>query len=89
MSDDRRRCFGLVHIDVWHGRIRKAENCETVRAGMGLLIDGEMGKQRRRDRWLGMEKTQYHSLRCFSGYTGSIQLVLMLPQLRSYRQRHR
>ena len=22
----------------------KAENCETVRAGMGLLVDGKMGK---------------------------------------------
>ena len=67
----------------------KAEDCETVRAGMDLLVDGNMGKERSRDRWLGMEKTQYHSLRCFSGYTGSIQLVLMLPQLRSYRRRHR
>jgi len=33
---------------------------------MGFLVDGKMGKQKSRDRWLGMEKTQYHFLRCFS-----------------------
>lgn len=57
----------------------KAEDCETVRAGMGLLVGGKMGKDRSRDMWLGMEKTQYHSLRCFSGPIGSVQLVLALP----------
>lgn len=67
----------------------KAEDCETVRAGMGLLVGGKMGKERSRDRWLGMEKTQYHSLQCFSGPIGSIQPVFALPQQRSYRQRHR
>lgn len=62
----------------------KAEDCETVRAGMGLLVGGKMGKDRCRDRWLGMEKTQYHSLQCFSGSIGSIQLVLALPEQRAY-----
>jgi hypothetical protein len=44
----------------------KAEDCETVRAGMGLLVGEKMGKDRCRDMWLGMEKTQYHNHQCFS-----------------------
>jgi hypothetical protein len=58
----------------------KAENCETVRAGMGLLVGGNMGKERSRDRWLGMEKTEYHFLQCLSGRSSSIELVVVLPQ---------
>lgn len=46
---------------------------------MGLLVDGNMGKERSRDRWLGMEKTQYHILQCFSGRSSSIELVVVLP----------
>ena len=60
--------------------VAKAEDCETVRAGMGFLVSGKMGKERRRDRWLGMVKTQYHVLECFNGHFGSIRHVLVLPQ---------
>lgn len=58
----------------------KAEDCETVRAGMGLLVGGMMGKERSRDRWLGMEKTEYHFLQCLSGRFSRIELVVVLPQ---------
>ena len=58
----------------------KAEDCETVRAGMVLFVGGKMGKERSRDRWLGMEKTQYHAIECFNGHFGSIRHVLVLPQ---------
>ena len=60
--------------------VAKAENCETVRAGMGLLVDEKMGKERSRDRWLGMEKTQYHILQCLSGRFSNIELVVDLSQ---------
>ena len=62
----------------------KAEDCETLRAGMGLLVGGKMGKERSRDRWLGMEKTQLHSLECFSRPIGNVQHVLVLSQQRAY-----
>jgi len=40
----------------------KAENCETVRAGMGVLVGVRWGMAESRDKWLAMGKTQYHYL---------------------------
>lgn len=56
---------------------------------MNLLVGWNMGNDGSRDRWLVMEKTQYHSLRCSSGPIGSIQLVLGLSQQHAYGQRGR
>ena len=71
----------------------KAVDCETVRAGMGLLVDEGMGKDRSRDRWLWMEKTQSHSVQRFSGPMCSVQLmassIRSLLWQRSYRRCHR